>query len=35
MVANADKCYLLASNSEEASGTIETEIIKNPYKQNF
>ena len=28
MVANADKCYLLASNSEEASGTIETEIIK-------
>ena len=28
MVANADKCYLLASNLEEASGTIETEIIK-------
>ena len=29
MVANADKCYLLTSNSEEASVTIQTEIIKN------
>ena len=28
MVANTDKCYLLTSNSEEASVTIETEIIK-------
>ena len=29
MVANADKCHLLASTSEEVSVKIENEIIKN------
>ena len=29
MVANADKCHLLASTSEEVGVKIENEIIKN------
>ena len=29
MVANADKCHLLTSTSEEVSVKIENEIIKN------
>ena len=35
MVANADKCYLLTINSEEASVTIETEIIKNSLEEKL
>ena len=29
MVANADKCHLLTSTSEEVSVNIENELLKN------
>ena len=33
MVANADKCHLLTSTSEEVSVKIENEIIKNSLQE--
>ena len=35
MVANAGKCHLLASTSEEVSVKIENEIIKNSLQETL
>ena len=35
MVANADKCHLLTSTSEEVSVKIENEIIKNSLQEKL
>ena len=35
MLANADKCHLLTSTSEEVSVKIENEIIKNTLQENI
>ena len=35
MIANADKCHLLTSTSEEVRVKIETEIIKISLQEKF
>ena len=35
MVANADKCHLLTSTSEEVSVKIENEIIQNSLQEKL
>ena len=35
MVANADKCHLLTSTSEEVSVKIENQIIKNSLQEKL
>ena len=35
MVANAGKCHLLTSTSEEVGVKIENEVIKNPLQEKL
>ena len=35
MVANADKCHLLTSTSEEVSVKIENQVIKNSLQEKL